>query len=106
MIVQGSVSPDEFVVFKPTLEKGFSSIIEKNLGQKDRKMIYGDDPGQLTKTVHVQKDQQQKFCITDEQVLQLSRWVCAIEKYYSEKKGHWCPMDIEWAWRRTCATFR
>lgn len=97
MIVQGSVSPDEFVVFKPTLEKGFSSIIEKNLGHKDRKMIYGDDPGQLTKIVHVQKDHQHKFCITDEQVLELSRWVCAIEKYYSEKKGHWCPMDVEWA---------
>lgn len=97
MIVQGSVSPDEFVVFKPTLEKGFSSIIEKNLGHKDRKMIYGDDPGQLTKIVQVQKEQQHKFCISDEQVLLLSRWVCAIEKYYSDKKGHWCPMDVEWA---------
>ena len=97
MIVQGSVSPDEFIVFKPTLEKGFLSIIEKNLGQKDRKMVYGDDPGQLTKIINVHKDQQQKFCISDEQVLQLSRWVCAIEKYYSEKKGYWCPMDVEWA---------
>ena len=97
MIVQGSVSPDEFIVFKPTLEQGFSSIIEKTLGQKDRKMIYGDDPGQLTKIVHVQKDQQQKFCINDDQVLQLSQWVCAIERYYSAKKGYWCPMDVEWA---------
>ena len=97
MIVQGAVSPDEFIVFKPTLEKGFSSIIEKNLGNKDRKMIYGDDPGQLTKIINVQKDQQQKFCISDEHVLELSKWVCAIEKYYSEKKGYWCPMDVEWA---------
>ena len=97
MIVQGSVSPDEFVVFKPTLADGFASIIEKNLGNKDRKMVYGDDPGQLTRIIHVQKDQQQKFCINDDQVLALSKWVCAIEKYYSEKKGHWCPMDIEWA---------
>lgn len=97
MVVQGSVSPDEFVVFKPTLMEGFSSIIEKNLGNKDRKMIYGDDPGQLTKIINVQKDQQQKFCISDDQVLELSRWVCAIEKYYSAKKGYWCPMDVEWA---------
>lgn len=97
MIVQGSISPDEFVVFKPTLAHGFASIIEKNLGNKDRKMVYGDDPGQLTRIVHVQKDHQQKFCINDEQVLELSKWVCAIEKYYSEKKGHWCPMDVEWA---------
>lgn len=97
MVVQGSVSPDEFVVFKPTLMDGFSSIIEKNLGNKDRKMVYGDDPGQLTKIINVQKDHQQKFCISDEQVLELSRWVCAIEKYYSEKKGYWSPMDVEWA---------
>ncbi|MEO5603428.1 MAG: phosphoenolpyruvate synthase [Cyclobacteriaceae bacterium] len=97
LIVQGAISPDEFIVFKPTLEKGFSSIIEKNIGHKDRKMIYGDDPGQLTKIVSVQRDQQQKFCLTDEQVLELSRWVCTIEKYYSDKKGYWCPMDVEWA---------
>ncbi len=97
MIVQGAVSPDEFIVFKPALEKGFEPIIEKNLGKKDRKMIYGDDPGQLTRVVNVQKDQQQKFCLNDAQILELARWVCAIEKYYSDKKGHWCPMDIEWA---------
>jgi pyruvate, water dikinase len=97
MIVQGSVSPDEFIVFKPTLDKGFEPIIEKNLGKKDRKMIYGDDPGQLTRVVSVQKDQQNKFCLNDAQVLELAKWVCTIEKYYSEKKGHWCPMDVEWA---------
>jgi pyruvate, water dikinase len=97
MIVQGAVSPDEFIVFKPTLEKGFEAIVEKNLGKKDRKMIYGDDPGQLTRIVNVQKDHQHKFCLTDVQALELARWVCAIEKYYSTKKNHWCPMDIEWA---------
>jgi pyruvate, water dikinase len=97
MIVQGAVSPDEFIVFKPTLLKGFDAIVEKNLGKKDRKMIYGDDPGQLTRIVNVQKDHQQKFCLNDTQVLELARWVCTIEKYYSSKKGHWCPMDVEWA---------
>jgi pyruvate,water dikinase len=97
MVVQGAVSPDEFIVFKPTLEKGYDSIIEKSLGKKDRKMIYGDDPGQLTKVVNVQREQQKKFCLSDDQVLELSRWVCSIEKYYSAKKGHWCPMDVEWA---------
>jgi pyruvate,water dikinase len=97
MIVQGAVSPDEFIVFKPTLEKGFESIIEKNLGKKDRKMIYGEDPGQLTKVVNVQRDHQKKFCLEDSQVLELARWVCTIESYYSKKKNQWCPMDIEWA---------
>jgi pyruvate, water dikinase len=97
MIVQGAVSPDEFIVFKPALEKGFEPIIEKNLGKKDRKMVYGDDPGQLTKTVSVQKSLQEKFCLEDDQILELAKWVCAIEKYYSEKKNQWCPMDVEWA---------
>ncbi len=97
MIVQGSISPDEFIVFKPTLEKGFEPIIEKNLGKKDRKMIYGDDPGQLTKIVNVQREQQKKFCLEDDKILELAKWVCQIEKHYSNKKGQWCPMDIEWA---------
>lgn len=97
MIVQGAISPDEFIVFKPTLEEGYNAIIEKSLGNKDRKMVYGDDPGQLTKIIHVQKEHQKKFCLSDEQVLQLARWVCSIERFYSAKKGHWCPMDVEWA---------
>jgi hypothetical protein len=48
MVVQGAVSPDEFLVFKPTLAEGFSSIIEKKLGNKDRKMVYGVEPGKPT----------------------------------------------------------
>lgn len=97
MIVQGAVSPDEFLVFKPTLEKDFEPIIEKKLGKKDRKMIYGDDPGQQTKVVNVQRDAQDKFCLNDRQILRLAEWVCQIEQYYSRKKGGWCPMDVEWA---------
>ena len=97
MIVQGAVSPDEFIVFKPVLEKDFEPIIEKKLGKKDHKMVYGDDPGQLTKVVSVQRDAQDRFCINDRQILRLAEWVSTIEKYYSKKKGGWCPMDVEWA---------
>jgi pyruvate,water dikinase len=97
MIVQGSVSPDEFIVFKPNLRKKFEPIIEKKLGKKDHKMVYGDDPGQLTKTVSVHKEAQDRFCISDDHILKLAEWVTSIESYYSKKKGHWCPMDVEWA---------
>ncbi len=97
LMVQGAVSPDEYMVFKPTLKLGFEPIIEKTLGKKDRKMIYGDDPGQLTKVVNVQRAHQDKFCLQDDQVLQLAQWVTSIEAYYTKKKGQWCPMDIEWA---------
>jgi len=96
MVVQGFVSPDEFLVFKPTLKKGYSSIIEKRMGVKDRKMVYGDDPGKMTKIINVEEHQQNDFCITDDQVIQISQWVSLIEEYYSDKKNSWCPMDIEW----------
>ena len=96
-VVQGTVSPDEFLIFKPTLKNGFDSIIEKKMGKKENKMIYSTDPGQLIKTVHVGNTQQDKFCITDRQALKLAKWVCIIEDYYSKLKGHWCPMDTEWA---------
>lgn len=97
MVVQGAVSPDEFLVFKPTLAEGFSSIIEKKLGNKDRKMVYGVEPGKPTLTIPIERAQRHRFCISDDQALEIARSVVAIEKYYSEKKGHWCPMDVEWA---------
>jgi len=97
MVVQGAVNPDEFLVFKPTLEKGFESIIEKKLGVKEIKMIYGTNPGELVKTIPVEKEIQKKFCINDEQVLQIANWVSIIEKYYSELRDTYCPMDVEWA---------
>lgn len=97
MIVQGAVSPDEFIIFKPSLDHGFSSIIEKKIGNKDKKMIYGEDHGKLTKTVTVSDENKEKFSITDQQALEIARWVSSIEKYYSNLKGRWCPMDVEWA---------
>jgi pyruvate,water dikinase len=97
MIVQGSVSPDEYIVFKPTLQKGFSSIIEKKLGIKDIMMVYGDDPDERVKIIPVDKHLQQRYCLKDERIVQLAGWVSKIEKYYSDLRGTWCPMDVEWA---------
>lgn len=97
MVVQGAVSPDEFLVFKPTLAKGYSSIIEKKLGNKDRKMVYGVEPGKPTLIIPTERPVRHRFCITDKQALAIAENVVAIEKYYSERKGGWCPMDVEWA---------
>jgi len=97
MVVQGSVSPDEFIVFKPLLEEGFSCIIEKKLGNKDKKMVYGEGQGKLTKIINIDEEHKNNFCINDNQVLEISKWVTSIEKYYSDLKGYWCPMDVEWA---------
>ncbi|HXB28993.1 MAG TPA: phosphoenolpyruvate synthase, partial [Puia sp.] len=97
MIVQGSISPDEFIVFKPALKENFVPIIEKKLGLKDHMMVYGDDPDERVKIIPIDKSAQNKFCLNDEKILQLAKWVVIIEKYYSGLKDHWCPMDIEWA---------
>jgi len=97
LLVQGSVSPDEFIIFKPTLAQGFPAIIEKKLGAKDVKMTYGSDPDERVRVIPVERDMRSKFCLTDEQALNLASWVVEIEKYYSERAKKWCPMDVEWA---------
>jgi pyruvate,water dikinase len=97
MVVQGAVSPDEFIVFKPCMQEDYVPIIEKKLGVKDKKMVYGESSDERTKIIPVAKEQQQHFCLSDTQIMQLATWVRSIEAYYTEKKGRWCPMDIEWA---------
>ncbi|HXB08070.1 MAG TPA: phosphoenolpyruvate synthase, partial [Puia sp.] len=97
MVVQGAISPDEFLVFKPTRRKGYRSIIEKKLGVKDKLMIYGDNGDERTRVIPAEDTQRYRFCLEDDQILQLADWVMTIEEYYSNLKGKWCPVDIEWA---------
>ncbi len=97
MVVKGAVTPDEWLVFKPTLKKGFKAIIEKKLGEKNQKMIYGDSEKEPVKVVPVPLSDREKFCLSDDEVLKLANWICEIENYYSERNGRWTPMDVEWA---------
>jgi len=97
MIVQGSVSPDEYMVYKPKLEESYQPIIEKKLGSKDKMMIYGDDPDERVKVIPTDRVAQHRFCLSDDYILMLAAWVARIETYYSKRKSAWCPMDIEWA---------
>jgi pyruvate,water dikinase len=96
-VVQGAVNPDEFFVFKPTLQQGFKPILNKRLGTKEIKMIYDLGGGKQVKNVPVSPAERQKYSITDEEVLTLAKWACIIEDHYSEKRGQSSPMDIEWA---------
>jgi pyruvate,water dikinase len=89
MIVKGQITPDEFYVFKPTLKKGFKSIIRKDLGRKDKKYIYSKSGG--LKEVNVSPSQQLKFSLQDEEALKLAEWAVIIEEHYGR------PQDIEWA---------
>ncbi len=93
-IVQGKVIPDEFIVFKPSLEKGFNAIIAQDLGKKNVKLIYGE---RGTKEVRVPVEDQERFCLEKSEVLTLGKWCVAVEKYFSEKHKRYQPMDIEWA---------
>ena len=91
-VVKGIVTPDEFMVFKPTLRKGFHPIISKKLGSKEKKLIYSSEGTSPTKEVTTTPNETQKFVLTDEQILRLSKWGVIIEDHYKK------PMDIEWAY--------
>lgn len=95
-IVQGMATPDEWVVFKPTLQTGARPIVSRRLGGKEVKMVYGLD-GRGTRTREVVEAQRSRFCLDDYEVLELARWACLIEEHYSGLAGQPTPMDIEWA---------
>lgn len=97
MLVQGAVSPDEFIVFKPALKEGYNSIIEKKLGNKDKMMVYGEGGDERVTIIPTEEKARKRFCLTDDNVLKLAKWVVIIEDYYTKLRDKWTPMDVEWA---------
>jgi len=89
-VVQGTVNPDQFYVFKPTLKEGFRPIVEKKLGTKEKKLVYKSDRAG-TEQKEVKSENQRKFVLSDDEILTLARWACIIEEHYG------VPVDIEWA---------
>ena len=114
-VVKGVVIPDEFYVHKPTLEKGFKPILKKRLGSKRVKLVYATEisrytrlrkalsgtrderPLNPTQNIPVPEQEQKQFCLTNDEILELSKQSLLIEKHYSELRKTWSPMDIEWA---------
>ena len=96
-VVQGTVNPDEYRVFKPTLQSDHRPILGKRIGSKALRMIYDLGGSKLVKNVPVPEPEQKRFALSDDEVLQLARWACAIEEHYSDLRGTYTPMDIEWA---------
>ncbi|HKZ65458.1 MAG TPA: phosphoenolpyruvate synthase [Chitinophagaceae bacterium] len=91
-IVQGTVTPDEFLIFKPTLLQDKKAIIQKRMGDKAKTMVYASSKNTsstVNKTTPVTKRKQ--FVLSDEEIIQLAKWSYAIEEHYKK------PMDIEWA---------
>lgn len=96
-VVQGTVNPDEYCVFKPTLKTGFRPILQKRVGTKEFKLVYDLGGGKMVKNVPVPAGDRARFALNDEEILQLARWACRIEDHYSRQRNHATPMDIEWA---------
>lgn len=98
LVVQGSVSPDSFTIWKEGLRRGKNAIVHRQLGAKDKKMIYAGGEGSSqrqggvsTESVDVQASRRRQWSLTNEEVLELGRAALVIEEHYGQ------PMDIEWA---------
>ncbi len=106
-VVQGSVDPDEFHVFKSTLLSGHRVVLRRTLGAKQIRMVYAEEGGSFGSTCAMMRgttcnlvtapEDQRRFCLADEEVLLLAEAALKIEEHYSAKAGHPMPMDIEWA---------
>ena len=91
-VVQGAVNPDEFTVHKPTLRAGFRPILKRQLGSKALRMVYEETGQKLsTRNEKTSMEDQQKFSISDDEVIELAKQAMIIEEHYG------CAMDIEWA---------
>ncbi len=92
MVVQGAVNPDEFYVYKPTLDAGKPAILRRTLGSKLLRMTYAEPGGaERVRTGPVPAEQAARFCLNDEEVQALARQALIIERHYGR------PMDVEWA---------
>jgi len=89
-IVQGAVNPDEFYVHKPMLAAGHFPIVRRQIGSKLVKMEFAGAGQGRVRTVDVPVEQRNRYCLSDEEVIELARYAVTIEKHYGR------PMDIEW----------
>jgi pyruvate, water dikinase len=96
-VVQGSVNPDEYYVFKPTLKQGKKAIISRKVGDRDIKMVYSLADDATTRNVATTLTERHRYVLTDDELLKLAEWACIIEDHYSKEADHFMPMDIEWA---------
>lgn len=97
IVVSGEIKPDEAIVYKRKIEEGYNSIIDKKIGNKTEKIVYSHNPGIFIEKIKLDKSDRINFCIKDEDIIKLSKWIIKLEKYYTKLYGKWCPIDVEWA---------
>ena len=97
VVVQGRVNPDEFWVHKPTLRRGFRSILRRERGTKALKLVYGEAGVKAVRELRVPLEERRRLVLSDDEVLELSRAGLRIEEHFSKRAGQPTPMDVEWA---------
>jgi pyruvate,water dikinase len=95
-VVQGTVDPDEFYVHKPTFNAGFRAVLARRLGSKEQRMVYARGHA-TTRNVTTPQADRNRFCVDDQDVLELARCALVVENHYSKRIGTPTPMDVEWA---------
>ncbi len=83
-VVQGTVTPDNFVVDKANL-----TILSRRINEKPIELVRDEKGGVYEKKVPEELAKAQ--VMTDEQIAELAGYAKAIEKHYG------CYMDMEWA---------
>lgn len=97
-VVQGTVDPDEFYVFKPTLKLGRRAVLRRKLGGKEVRLVYSKTAGrEPTCNLPTPPEDRARYCIDDADALALADAAVVIEDHYSRHAGCPTPMDIEWA---------
>ena len=90
-MLEERITPDEFIVYKPTLLLGEKSIIQKKMGSKSRMLIYKEEEGGSVVEMETPGERREKFILTNEEILTIANWGMTLESYYSS------PMSMEWA---------
>ncbi len=102
-IVQGTIDPDSFYVHKPTFNKGFRAVLKRQLGSKEKRMVFTDKINtdniatDYIKNIDTSTEERSHYSISDEDVMVLADYAIKVENHYSKKANHYKPMDMEWA---------
>src|SRR5579883_2197403 len=98
-VVQGNVDPDQFYVFKPALQSGYSKVLSRRIGSKALKLVFSQPEavGSGTRNVSTPDEDRRRACLPDEDVVKIAGYAVAVEQHYSARAGHPVPMDLEWA---------
>lgn len=93
-ILQGSIEPDEFAIYKPSLKLKEPQILSRNLGSKQFTLRVSENCkifSSCTQNERTPLDLQNQFSILESEVATLAGWGLKLEKHYGQA------VNFEWA---------